>query len=345
MSKNGRITIKEIAQQAGVSKQTVSRVLNNRPDVSPKTRKRIQTIIERSSYHPSKVARSLTRGRTNIIGVITSDLRHVGPSHTLVGIDEQAYASGYTISLSLIHDQDDDAIIDNLLQSMVAEQVAGILWTAVSRLDNHLAVIEKLTNLPIPVVLGGEMNSENLSAVHTDSRVGASRATHHLIEQGYQNIGIITGPLGEWSARLRLTGWEETNPSPDSSLIYEGDWTAASGYKAFYQLLRQRPDMDAVFASNDQMALGVLKAAYDSGLKVPDALGLVGFDDIPEAMYFTPSLTTVRQNLLENGRLLVQELDRQIQAHGSNEPTDSQVLQTPPQLVIRASSTVRSKSI
>ena len=338
MSKNGRITIKEIAQQAGVSKQTVSRVLNNRPDVSSKTRKRIQTIIERSSYQPSKVARSLTRGRTNIIGVITSDLRHVGPSHMLVGIDEQAYASGYTISLGLIHDQDDDEAIDNILQGMVAEQVAGLLWTAVSKLDNYQEVIEKLINLPIPVVVGAELKPEKLSAVYTDSCIGAAHATQHLIDQGYQNIGIITGPLGEWSARLRLTGWEETNPSPDSSLIYEGDWTAASGYKAFHQLLRQRPDMDAVFASNDQMALGVLKAAYDSGLKVPHTLGVVGFDDIPEAMYFTPSLTTVRQNLLENGRLLVQKLDRQIQAQSRDEPSEPQILQTPPELVIRASS-------
>jgi len=339
MSKNGRITIKEIAQQAGVSKQTVSRVLNNRPDVSPQTRNRILAIIKNSRYHPSKVARSLTRGRTHTIGVLSSDLRHVGPSHTLIGIDEQAYASGYTLSLNLLHEQDDEAVIETILHNMMAQQVDGIIWTAVNKLHNYEQVIEKLTNLPIPVVVGSELKPQGLSAVHTDSCVGGTMATQHLLAEGYEKIAIVTGPLNEWSAKQRLVGWQQTVAKPDESLIFEGDWTAATGYRGIRDLLRQCPEMDAVFASNDQMALGVLKAAQELGLQVPQALGVVGFDDIPEAMYFSPSLTTIRQSLVENGRLLVQELDRQIQARVNGQDFVPRVLQTPPQLIIRASST------
>jgi DNA-binding LacI/PurR family transcriptional regulator len=339
MSKNGRITIKEIAQQAGVSKQTVSRVLNNRPDVSDETRFRIQTIIENSSYHPSKLARSLTRGSTNTIGVVSSDIRHVGPSHTLIGIDEQAYIAGYTISLNLLHNQEDDLMMDAILQNMLAQHVDGIIWTAVSKIANYERVIEKLRNLPTPVVVGSELKAEGLSAVHTDSCVGGARATQHLLEQGYGTIAIIAGPLDEWSATQRLAGWQETVPTADPHLIFEGDWTAASGYTGLRELLQQRPDIDAVFASNDQMALGVLKAARELGRLVPKDLGVVGFDDIPEAVYFTPSLTTVRQSLVENGRLLVQELARQIQARHHGETCEPQTLQTSPDLIIRNSST------
>jgi DNA-binding LacI/PurR family transcriptional regulator len=338
MSKNGRITIKEIAQQAGVSKQTVSRVLNNRPDVSPQTRNRIQTIIEQSNYQPSKLARSLTRGRTYTIGVLGSDLRHVGPSHTLIGIDEQAYATGYSLSLSLLHEQDDELTLETILNEMLAHQVDGIIWTAVNKLDSYEQVMTKLADLPVPVVVGAELRPQGLSAVHTDSCEGGVIATQHLLDQGYETIAIITGPLNEWSAKQRLVGWQETVTAAEDSLIFEGDWTAATGYAGIQQLLQQRPDIDAVFASNDQMALGVLKAAQELGRCVPQDLGVVGFDDIPEAVYFSPSLTTIRQSLVENGRLLVQELDRQIQAHSNQEPIMPQVLQTPPQLIIRASS-------
>jgi DNA-binding LacI/PurR family transcriptional regulator len=160
-----------------------------------------------------------------------------------------------------------------------------------------------------------------------------------LLEQGYGTIAIIAGPLDEWSATQRLAGWQETVPTADPHLIFEGDWTAASGYTGLHELLRQRPDIDAVFASNDQMALGVLKAARELGRLVPKDLGVVGFDDIPEAFYFIPSLTTVRQTLVENGRLLVQELDRQIQARHNGEPCEPQTLQTSPDLIIRNSST------
>ncbi|MCA9916867.1 MAG: LacI family DNA-binding transcriptional regulator [Anaerolineales bacterium] len=337
MPKNGRITIKEIAKEAGVSKQTVSRVLNNRPDVSPETRLRIQQIIENSDYRPSRLARGLTSGSTKTIGVISSDIRHVGPSYTLIGIDEQAYNAGYTISLNLLHEQD-ESVIDEILQDMIAQPVDGIIWTAVSKIDTYEQVSAKLRNLPIPVVVGGELKAEGLSAVHTDSFVGAQRATQHLLEQGYNTVAIITGPLDEWISVQRLAGWQKMVSAPDQDLIFQGDWTAATGYHGLQQLLEQRPDIDAVFASNDQMALGVLKMAMELGRRVPEDLGIVGFDDIPEAMFFTPSLTTMRQSLVENGRLLVQELAWQIQAQQNNEPYEPSVVQTPPELIVRGSS-------
>ncbi|MCA9982790.1 MAG: LacI family DNA-binding transcriptional regulator [Anaerolineales bacterium] len=341
MSKIGRITINEIAKQAGVSKQTVSRVLNNRPDVSSKTRLRIQKIIDSSDYRPSRLARGLTSGSTRTIGVISSDIRHVGPSHTLIGIDEQAYAAGYTISLNLLHEQN-ESVLDGILRDLMAQPVDGIIWTAVSKNDSYEQVSAKLRNLPIPVVVGGEMQAEGLSAAYTDSFIGAQRATQHLLDQGYATVAIITGPMDERISAQRLVGWQKTVPSPDQDLVFEGDWTAATGYLGLNRLLQQRPDIDAVFASNDQMALGVLKMARELGRRVPQDLGIVGFDDIPEAMFFTPSLTTVRQCLVENGRLLVQELDRQIQAHQNETFYESCVLQTPPELIVRGSSLRRA---
>ena len=337
MSKNGRITIKEIAKQAGVSKQTVSRVLNNRPDVSPETRLLIQKIIDNSDYRPSRLARGLSSGSTKTIGVISSDIGYVGPSHTLIGIDEQAHTAGYTISLNLLHEQDESGM-DGILQNMMEQPVDGIIWTAVSKNDSYEQVSAKLRNLPIPVVVGGELKAEGLSAVHTDSFVGAQRATQHLLDQGYTTVAIITGPMDQWISVQRLTGWQQTVSSPDQSLVFEGDWTAAAGYKGLQQLLKQRPDIDAVFSSNDQMALGVLKMAREMGRRVPQDLGIVGFDDIPEAMFFTPSLTTVRQSLVENGRLLVQKLKWQIEAHQKNKPYEPSVVQTPPELIVRGSS-------
>lgn len=342
MANHFRITIKQIAQEAGVSKQTVSRVLNNRPDVSPITRQRVQSIIDRNGYQPSKLARGLTRGRTYTLGVASSDLHHFGPSHTLMGINEEARARGYTLSLSLVDnlEQNDPK---NILGHFLAQHVDGVIWAAVVKDGGaHDQIAKQLATLPIPVVATTKP-SHPIYTAHVDSCAGVKLATKHLAERGYHTIGIITGPPNEWSAQQRLVGWQqgliELGKTADSTLIATGNWTAVSGATALQQLLDQRPDIDAVFVSNDHMALGALKAAQEMGLCVPQDLGIVGFDDTPEAGYFTPALTTVRQDLRQIGRLLVAELDQQIQAphmRESNGHPKQTVIQ--PQLVIRASS-------
>lgn len=342
MANHFRITIKQIAQEAGVSKQTVSRVLNNRPDVSSTTRKRVQSIIDRNGYQPSKLARGLTRGRTYTLGVISSDLHHFGPSHTLMGINKEARARGYTLSLSLIDDQH-GVNAKTILGNLLAQHVDGVIWAAVVKDgEAYKQIINELSCLPIPVVANTKP-SPPIYTAHVNNCVGGKLAVQHLAEQGYNTIGIITGPPDEWSTEQRLQGWrhglEELGKTADSSLIAIGDWTAVSGATALQQLIQQRPDLDAVFASNDHMALGSLKTAQEMGLRVPHDLGIVGFDDTPEAGYFTPALTTVRQDLRQIGRLLVAELDKQIQAPNKRESNGHPAMTViQPQLIIRASS-------
>jgi DNA-binding LacI/PurR family transcriptional regulator len=342
MSLPKRITIKQIAQEAGVSTQTVSRVLNKRADVASETRQRVQAIIDRHSYRPSQLARSL-RGHTNTIGVVTSDLHHYGPSHTLTGIAEQARLLGYTLYLSLIQDFN-ETTVDNIIQNMLAQHVEGIIWAAVEKVTEvEQGVMQKLANLPIPVAANRNPRP-GLTVVYGDNCLGGELATKHLLDQGYRIVGHISGPMDEWSAQQRLLGWQNAlrsaGLSPDESLVVNGDWTPAGGTRCLRQLLQQRPDIDAVFVANDQMALGVFRAAKELNRRIPQNLGIVGYDNIPESAYFEPPLTTIHQgqDLIENGRLLVQELDRAIQARNQNKAYQPQIIVVPPRLIIRVSS-------
>lgn len=340
MAHHARLTIKEIAQEAGVSKQTVSRVINNRPDVSDHTRQKVQAIIDRNGYQPSTLARGLTRGRTYTIGVVCSDLQHFGPSQTLTGINQQARQLGYTLSLSLIHNPE-EINVTSILGNLIAQHVDGIIWAPVVGKEGktYQRVLNELAELSVPVVVNAEPSS-NFTVVYSDAYVGAQLATKHLLSHGYQTIGIVTGPLHEWTAKQRLAGWRHelrmAGRAVDESLVVEGEWTAVSGYHRLHQLLKRRPDMDAVFVCNDHMALGALKAAQECGRCVPDDLGVVGYDDIPEASYFNPPLTTVQQDLGKIGRLLVEALDQQIQDQGL-EPHPPKIIEIPAKLVIRAS--------
>jgi LacI family transcriptional regulator len=196
--------------------------------------------------------------------------------------------------------------------------------------------------LGIPVVVIGTEVDNVLSVVMIDNCFGGKQATQHLLEQGYRTIGIITGDLDEWSARQRLNGWQESlvtaGLSPDPCLIFEGDWSAASGARGLRQLLAQRPEIDAVFACNDQMALGVLSMAHELGRQIPQELGVVGFDDIPEANYSIPPLTTVHQDLFQSGRLAVKELERQISARLRDAEYVTRATTISTELIVRASS-------
>jgi len=170
-------------------------------------------------------------------------------------------------------------------------------------------------------------------------------ATQHLLDQGYQNIGLITGPLDWWEARQRQLGWQDAlkEVTIENSLVVEGDWSAESGEQGLRQLLAQRPDIDAVFVCNDQMALGALQAARQMGVQVPEDLALVGFDDIPESAYFYPPLSTVRQDMVELGRCAVRELGRMIEASQKDKAViEPKTILLQPELIVRASSVPKS---
>jgi DNA-binding LacI/PurR family transcriptional regulator len=348
MVRGERITIKQVANEAGVSTQTVSRVFNLRPDVSPETRQRVTEVIERLGYHPSALARSLIQRRSFTLGVVTAGLKFIGPSRTLSGITEKAEELGFALLLSELPEFDAHNQ-EPVLRSLLARQVDGILWAVPEVGDNRIWVHDLLPTLPVPIIFLAMEPRADVAVVSIDNHYGGFIATQHLVEQGYQTICHIAGPLDWWEARQRKKGWLdalETHKLPmvDQQCV-EGTWSSSSGEKAMRQLFQQCPDLDAVFVANDQMALGVLQVACREGLAVPERLGVVGFDGIAESAFFWPPLTTVSQDQAELGALAVQELVNAIEGTYQEEGAGKEQLGVEsysvvikPQLLIRASS-------
>ena len=345
MTARRRMTIKEVAQAAGVSTQTVSRVLNDRPDVAPETYERVQRIIADTGYAPNMLARSLTQGRSHNLGVVAFGLEYFGPSRVLTGIEQQAAEIGYSISLNLIHEPE-TTDVDEVLNGLIGRQVDGIVWAIPEVGENRAWSHERSPDLPVPVMLVGSMAGHvSLPSIGIDNRAIGRLATEHLIAGGARRVAIVTGPLAWSEAHERLEGWRETLDrhgfGERDRCVVEGDWGAMSGEIALERLIEQFPEVDAVFASNDQMALGVLHGAHRVGRRVPDDLSVVGVDDIPESSHFWPSLTTVHQPLRDAGALAVEEIDRTIRAERGRrerpaEPPAVTLLE--PRLVVRASS-------
>jgi len=341
VASSNKITIKDVARMAGVSTQTVSRVLNNRPDVSVATRARVQQVIAELGYAPNVFARFLSRGWSNTLGVVGYGLRYFGPASVLVGIEGKADELGFSLTLSLL-EQVEPTRVDRVLYEQLSHRVEGIIWAVPGDVNTLDWLAEKFTRVQIPTVFinKGQKGGDCIAAL--DNRLGGRLATEHLLAQGYQQVGIITGPEHWWETRERLSGWrhalEACGCAPADSLVAVGDWTPASGDAGLQVLLERNPGMDAVFASNDQMALGALRAAQRHRLAVPDDLGVIGFDDIPEAAYFYPSLSTVRQDAWQLGALAVKWIDELIQAQRAGEKAGPGARLLEPQLVPRNSS-------
>jgi DNA-binding LacI/PurR family transcriptional regulator len=306
-------TIYEVAQAAGVSRQTVSRVLNNRPDVSPETRKRVKEIIQQLDYQPSAIARSLSSRKTYTFGVVTAGLQYLGPSRTLSGITREADELGYGLLLKELSSFSANNV-SPLLQWFQSYRVDGVIWAAPEIGDNRNWLGGLFTEINIPIIFLTMEKKDDISIVAIDNYSGGRMATEHLLSLGRQSIGHLTGPLDWWEARERKRGWEDallaTGIHPDDQMWFEGNWSSKSGKLAMSELQKKFPEMDAIFVGNDQMALSVLQTAWEAGIKVPDDLAVIGFDGIPEAEYYSPPLSTIHQNQDEVGRTAVQELIR-----------------------------------
>lgn len=346
MTVRRRMTIKEVARAAGVSTQTVSRVLNNRPDVAVETLERVRRIIADTGYMPNMVARSLTQGRSNNIGIVAYGLDYFGPSRVLTGIEQQAAELGYAISLNLIHEPETQDV-DGLLSALVSRQVDGIIWAIPEVGDNRLWSHGGGPDVPLPVVLVGGMGGQtSLVSIAIDNAAIGRVATEHLLAGGAHRVGIITGPLSWWEARERRLGWlaalEAHGLAVDDHPVAIGDWSPNSGEQGLHELLEQHPDLDAVFASNDQMALGVLHAAHRLGRRIPEDLAVVGVDNSAESSHYWPSLTTVHQPLRDAGALAVREIDLSIAVTpGSRPPVETppaHAVLLEPELIVRDSS-------
>jgi LacI family transcriptional regulator len=330
---------------AGVSAQTVSRVLNNRPDVAPETCERVREVIRETGYAPNMLARSLTQGRSHVLGVVAYGLDYFGPSRVVTAIERRAAQSGYAIMLNLILEPEAKDV-EHLLDGLSARQVDGIIWAIPEVGTNRAWLRNRISELLVPVILvGGMTGRPYLPSIAIDNAAIGRLATEHLLAGGARHVGIVTGPLTWWEAQQRQAGWSQTlrdhGRDIEDRLIVEGDWMVSSGEKALHDMLRVCPDIDAIFASNDQMALGVLHAAHCLGLRVPDQLSVVGVDNIAEASHFWPPLTTVHQPLGDAGELAVQDIDELIgrsrQARRAADSTPEMTL-LEPTLIVRESS-------
>jgi len=336
-----RITIKDVAQAAGVSTQTVSRVMNKFSYVSEETRQRVEAVVERLGYRPSTLARSLIQQRSYTLGVVTFGLKYIGPSRTLNGIADKADDLGYMLLMKEL-DNFGTNRIDTVIDSLLARQVDGILWLAPEIGDSHAWIDKGMEKIPVPVLFTAMQPREGISSVTTDNFQGGVMATQHLLDCGRKKIGHISGPLSWWEADERKRGWRETllKAGIDASgeRCTEGNWSSASGEQAFIQLLELFPSLDAVFVANDQMALSVLREACRRGINIPEQLAVVGFDNILESAFFYPSLTTVSQDLQLLGGQAIQNVVAMIETRQANQSVIARSTFIQPTLVVRESS-------
>jgi LacI family transcriptional regulator len=335
-------TLRDVADLARVSTKTVSRVVNNQGEISEATRLRVQVAIEQLGYRPNILARSLIHQRTDTLAVVAWGIDFFGPSHTVVGIEQQAHEFGYSLFLNLVS-KPDDGNQTQVLDSLIDRRVDGIIW-AVPEVGDNRSWLKSIQFDQLPPIVFLSMEPQpGLAVVAVDNRCGARQATQHLIDQDRRRIGILTGPMAWWEARERYSGWQEVlqgvGLTPSPSLVVEGEWSAASGERGMRILLDQEPEIDAVFACSDQIALGALGIAHQLGRRVPDDIAIVGFDNIPESACFWPPLTTVYQQLIDVGRIAVQNLHKMIESYRQAEgPIETTSTIIEPELVIRASS-------
>jgi LacI family transcriptional regulator len=337
-----KVTIRDVAAAAGVSHQTVSRVINDRPDVAEETRRRVWHVIEELGYQPSAIARSLIRQRSFTLGVVIAGLKYVGPSRTLNGITKQSEEMGYTLLLEELPRFDTNDV-EPLLNSLRARQVDGIIWAVPEVGSNRDWLHSQPPELPIPMIFLTMQTRSDLFIVSVDNYTGGRTATEHLLAQGYQDIGHISGPLDWWEARQRKAGWQDALSEAGIQVAdhhwESGNWSSASGEQAIRKLLDGYPEMEAVFVGNDQMALSVLQVACQKDFQVPQDLAVVGFDGIPEAAYYWPPLTTVHQDQQKLGCTAVRELVQIIEASQKDEAViEPKTISLQPKLIVRESS-------
>jgi DNA-binding LacI/PurR family transcriptional regulator len=323
----------DVARLAGVSHQTVSRVLNEHANVSPKTRERVLQAMRELDYQPNSAARTLVTRRSNTLGILTIDSTLYGPASMVYGIEQAARAAGYFVSIASISSMTRRTIMEavNRLREQGVEGIVAIIPS-----DAGVSALAPATG-GVPVVAVGVGERSELPMVGVDNAAGAARLTRHLLDLGHRTVHHIAGPAGYPDARERRTGWRRTLTNAEAEVpdVLVGDWSPRSGYELGRELARDK-SVTAIFCANDQMAIGALRALSEVDRKVPGDVCVVGFDDIPEASYLIPPLTTVRQDFAELGRramALFVEL-----ATGERRPGPVKILLTP-QLFIRESST------
>lgn len=326
-----RPTIRDVARQAGVSHQTVSRVINGSDDVLPETRAQVEDVIEKMGYRPSAIARSMARGNTHTLACLSPNLTDYTFASVIEGAETQARQQGYFI---LSSSAADPQVFGELVEELVNHRRVDGLIIINPYIDERFKYIPR--EFPV-VFVGAVAHGKAISSVSLDDEKAAYEATQHLLSLGHRNIAMITGPLEEDCSQERATGYrhalQEAGIDVDESMIIEGDWSASSGKDALLTLTGKARVPTAVFAQNDRMAMGILRAARDMNLKIPSQLAVIGVDDMPLSSYFDPPLTTMRQDMPRIG----QEATRMLLDIVRNKNPSTQAVKLSAQLVVRQS--------
>lgn len=338
----------DVAKVAGVSHQTVSRVLNEHPSVRPETRDRVLAAIEELGYRRNSAARALVTRKSGTIGIVTPDSALYGPTSTLIAIEQAAREVGLFVSVATLSRYDGETM-NHVLDHFLSQGVEGIVVIAPQ--DDVAAAVETFVS-PVPVVLVADLSAVDAGSVRTigvDQYAGARMATEHLLELGHRRVLHVAGPEDWFDARARTEGWRDALGAAGVSaqgLLVQGDWSSACGYDVGCRLadeLAAGGSTTAVFAGNDQLALGMLHAFWEREVPVPDRISVVGFDDIEGSRFFAPALTTVRQPFAALGRACLDLLmsgsvvPRSLATTGVEGPGGRLVPAIAPELVVRAS--------
>ncbi|HXH36298.1 MAG TPA: LacI family DNA-binding transcriptional regulator [Plantibacter sp.] len=329
----------DVARLAGVSHQTVSRVLNELPNVRPATRQRVEQAIKQLRYTPSQAARALVTRRSRTIGLITTGGPDYGPSSTALGFNEAARDARYAVSMASMLESDPTSL-RQAVELLLRQNVEAIVLIAAHR--GALDAVRGI-ELGVPLVAVESSRRDGFHSVSIDQYQGTRILIDHLVGLGHRRIAHLAGPTDSVDALERMRGWRDA--LSEHGLVARepliGDWTPASGFRLGRELVADRVGgagqgdggFTAVFAANDQMALGVIHALAEHGLRVPDDVSVVGFDDIPEAEHFAPPLTTMRQDFPELGRTIMSTLLEVL-----TDATSVGDVRSVPELVVRESS-------
>lgn len=328
-----RAVMYDVARLAGVSHQTVSRVINEHPNVRPETRERVRRAMVQLDYRPNSAARTLAARRSRTIGVISFDGRLFGPSSTMQSIQQVAHAHGYAVVAVSVQGSAPDEV-SAAVTDMRQGAVDGFI--VVAPRDAERVSLAAVLPQGVPVVALGARLDDVAPMVAIDNEAGGALVAQHLVSLGHRDVAHITGPDDWWESRQRTAGWRACLQESGATerAAWAGDWSARSGYEAGRRLVK-RDDVSAVFAANDQMALGVLTALHEAGRCVPRDMAVVGFDNHPDSAWYPPSLTTVEQDF---GRVGMAGLTQMVAALEGEKVVEA-VLVTP--RLVRRTSTAR----
>lgn len=331
-------TIRDVARQAGVSHQTVSRVINGSEDVTPETRERVEAAIVELDYRPNAIARSMARGQTRTLACISPNLTDFTFASIIEGAEAEARRLGYFLLSSSARDSES---FESLIDELVGHRRVDGLLVMNPYADERYRLIPD--NFPV-VFVGARSRGEATCSVCLDDEAVAYEATRYLISCGHQRIGMLTGPMAEDCSMDRMVGFkkalDEANLPYQPELVIEGDWSASSGHAALMQLSANKDLPGAIFVQNDRMAMGLLRAARDLNIAIPEQLSVIGVDDMPLTQHYAPPLTTMRQDMprigLEAARILIHAIE--------GNRTQQCQLKLPAELVVRQSVKQQNKN-